>query len=108
MAVGLTLRHDHGSQHISEDFHREIAFLGIKDSPSYVREPQGNGIAERFVRVLKENLLWANRFQTVEDLRQGLLAFKEIYNRQWRIGRHGYRSPTQVRETQKRQATEAA
>ena len=57
VAVGLTLRHDHGSQFISEDFQREIAFLGIKDSPSYVREPQGNGIAERFVRILKENLL---------------------------------------------------
>ena len=35
----------------------EIAFLDIKDSPSYVREPQGNGIAERFARALKENLL---------------------------------------------------
>jgi len=58
VAADLTLRHDHGSQFISEDFQREIAFLGIKDSPSYVREPQGNGIAERFVRILKENLLW--------------------------------------------------
>lgn len=108
VASGLTLRHDHGSQFISEDFQREIAFLGIKDSPSYVREPQGNGIAERFVRILKENLLWVRRFQTVEDLRQGLLTFKEIYNRQWRIGRHGYRSPQQVRERQKGTACKAA
>lgn len=108
VAAGLTLRHDHGSQFISEDFQREIAFLGIKDSPSYVREPQGNGIAERFVRILKENLLWVRRFQTVEDLRQGLLAFKEVYNRQWRIGRHGYRSPEQVRERQKLEVAKAA
>lgn len=98
VAVGLTLRHDHGSQFISEDFQQEIAFLGIKDSPSYVREPQGNGIAERFVRILKENLLWVRGFQTVEDLRQGLLAFKETYNTRWRVGRHGYRTPEQYRE----------
>ncbi len=35
------MRHDHGSQFIAEDFQQEIAFLGIKDSASYVREPQG-------------------------------------------------------------------
>lgn len=108
VASGLTLRHDHGSQFISEDFQREIAFLGIKDSPFYVREPQGNGIAERFVRILKENLLWVRRFQRVEELRQGLLAFKDTYNRHWRIGRHGYRSPQQVRERQKGTACKAA
>nr|WP_249115125.1 IS3 family transposase [Desulfolutivibrio sulfodismutans] len=98
VADGLTLRHDHGSQFISEDFQREIAFLGIKDSPSYVREPQGNGIAERFVRILKENLLWVRGFQTVEDLRQGLQSFKETYTTRWRVGRHGYRTPEQYRE----------
>lgn len=108
VAVGLTLRHDHGSQFISDDFQREIAFLGIKDSPSYVREPQGNGIAERFVRILKENLLWVRHFDTVEELRHGLLAFKNTYNRHWRIGRHGYRSPEQVREKQKQAVALAA
>jgi transposase InsO family protein len=108
VAAGLTLRHDHGSQFISEEYQGEIAFLGIKDSPSYVREPQCNGIAERFVRVLKENLLWVCRFQTVEDLREGLLVFKEIYNRQWRIGRYGYRTPHQVRERQKQEVAKAA
>ena len=108
VAKGLTLRHDHGSQFISDDFQNEIKFLGIKDSASYVREPQGNGIAERFVRILKENLLWVRSFDTIEELRLALLAFKDTYNRQWRIGRHGYRSPAQVREQQKAEVTKAA
>lgn len=108
VAKGLTLRHDHGSQFIADDFQNEIKFLGIKDSASYVREPQGNGIAERFVRILKENLLWVRSFDTVEELRLALLAFKDTYNRQWRIGRHGYRSPAQVREQQKAKVTKAA
>ena len=47
-------------------------------------------------------------FQTVEELRLALLAFKETYNRQWRIGRHGYGSPSQVREKQKAEAAKAA
>lgn len=100
IAHGLKLRHDHGSQYVSDVFQDEIAFLGIESSPSYVREPQGNGIAERFVRVLKENLLWARHFDTVEDLRRALLEFKETYNRKWIIGRHGYKTPSQVRERQ--------
>jgi len=108
VAKGLTLRHDHGSQFIADDFQNEIKLLGIKDSASYVREPQGNGIAERFVRILKENLLWVRSFDTVEGLRLALLAFKDTYNRQWRIGRHGYRSPAQVREQQKAEVTKAA
>lgn len=100
VAQGLTLRHDHGSQYVSDVFQDEIAFLGMRSSPSYVREPQGNGIAERFVRILKENLLWVRHFETVEELRLALLEFKETYNREWIVGRHGYKTPTQVREKQ--------
>ena len=45
VAVGLQLRHDHGSQYVSHDFQAEIRFLGIENSPAFVREPEGNGCA---------------------------------------------------------------
>jgi putative transposase len=99
-AAGLQLRHDHGSQYVSHDFQAEIRFLGIQSSPAFVREPEGNGCAERFVRVLKENLLWVRRFDTVEELRLALLAFQRTYNQGWIIERHGYRTPAQVRAEQ--------
>lgn len=99
-AQGLTLRHDHGSQYMSHDFQEEIAFLGITSSPAFVRAPEGNGCAERFVRILKENLLWVKNFATVEDLRQTLLDFKRTYNENWIIQRHGYQTPAQVRRGQ--------
>ena len=108
VAAGLKLRHDHGSQYVSDVFQEEIAFLGIESSPAYVREPQGNGIAERFVRTLKENLLWVNYFDTVEELREALLEFRETYNREWIVGRHGYRTPAQVRTLQTASVAEAA
>src|SRR3954451_4583492 len=54
-AKGLALRHDHGSNYMSRDFQDEIGFLGIESSPSFVRQPEGNGVAERFIRTLKEN-----------------------------------------------------
>ena len=82
---------------MSDHFQAELRFLGIASSPAFVREPEGNGCAERFVRTLKEQLLWIERFATVEALRLALLAFKDRYNRDWLIERHGHRSPASVR-----------
>src|SRR5690242_10068300 len=100
VAAGLRLRHDHGSQYVNRDFQAEIRFLGIEGSPAFVREPEGNGCAERFIRTLKENLLWVRRFETVEELRLALIAFRQTYNRTWILERHGYRTPAQVRAAQ--------
>jgi transposase InsO family protein len=100
IARGLSARHDHGSQYMSDAFQQELAFLGIASSPAFVRAPEGNGCAERLIRTLKENLLWVRTFDTVEELRQALLAFREIYNISWLIERHGFQTPAAVRQTQ--------
>ena len=97
VADGLRLRHDHGSNYLADDFQQEVAFFGIESSPSFVRAPEGNGVAERFIRTLKENLLWVRSFETIEDLRLALLAFKRTYNEQWMLAKYDYRSPAQVR-----------
>src|SRR5208282_4360865 len=100
LARGLRLRHDHGSNYMSGDFQDEIECLGIEASPSFVREPEGNGVAERFIRTLKENLLWVKTFDTIEELRAALVEFATRYNETWLVARHGYRTPAQVRAEQ--------
>ena len=100
VACGLAVRHDHGSQYMSDVFQTELHFLGIESSPAFVRAPEGNGCAERFIRTLKENLLWVHTFDTVEQLRQALLAFRDIYNSTWLIERHGFQTPNAVRQSQ--------
>jgi putative transposase len=107
-ARGLKLRHDHGSQYMSDHFQKEIAFLGIESSPAFVRAPEGNGCAERFIRTLKENLLWVRTFETIEELRQALLAFRETYNTNWLIERHGFMTPTAFRQRQLQSIAKAA
>jgi putative transposase len=97
VAAGLQARHDHGSQYVSDYFQDELRFLGITSSPAFVREPEGNGVAERFIRTLKEQLLWVRPFATVEALRVALLEFKERYNRGWLCERHGHQTPAAVR-----------
>jgi transposase InsO family protein len=99
-AEGLKLRHDHGSNYMSQDFQQELAFLGIVSSPSFVREPEGNGVAERFIRTLKENLLWVRTFETIEELTIALQDFARRYNETWLVARHAYRPPAEVRAMQ--------
>jgi transposase InsO family protein len=108
IAHGLSVRHDHGSQYMSDAFQKEIAFLGIESSPAFVRAPEGNGCAERFIRTLKENLLWLRTFDTVEELRHALLDFRETYNTTWLIERHGFITPTAFRQQQLQPAAIAA
>ena len=108
IARGLAVRHDHGSQYMAHDFQKELRFLGTESSPAFVRAPEGNGCAERFIRTLKENLLWVRGFATVEELRQALLAFREAYNATWLIERHGFRPPAAIREEQLSAAALAA
>ena len=73
------MRHDHGSQYVSDVFQDELAFLGAFSSPASARSPEGNGCAQRFIRTLKEQLLWARIFDTVEQLRLALHELRTTY-----------------------------
>jgi transposase InsO family protein len=97
VADGLAPHHDHGSNYRADEFQQEVAFLGIESSPSFVREPEGNGVAERFIRTLEENFLWVRTFEMIEELRHALLEIKSTYNEQWMLEKHDYRSPAQIR-----------
>jgi transposase InsO family protein len=107
-ARGLSVRHDHGSQCTAHGFQKELRFPGIESSPAFIRAPEGNGCAERFIRTLKENLLWVRSFATVEELRRALLAFREAHDATWLIERHGFRPPAAVRDEQLSPAALAA
>jgi hypothetical protein len=69
---------------MSDDFQAEIQCLGTEAPRSFVGEPVGDGVAERFIRTLKENLLWVRTFRAVfppprihSTMRQTLACGKE-------------------------------
>jgi transposase InsO family protein len=99
----IAIRHDWGPQYIARDFKNELDFLGLKNSPAMVHQPETNGIIERFFKTLKLECLWVQRFRDVQHAREVVGRWIELYNTQWLIERHGYRTPVQVR-----QACEAA
>lgn len=55
-----------------------------------------NGCAERFVRTLKEQRLWAKLYEDIDELRTAVTEFVERYNSQWLIVRHGHRTPREA------------
>jgi transposase InsO family protein len=95
---GLALRYDGGPCFRSAHYQSEIDHLGIARSPAYHYEPETNGCVERFIGLLKEQVLWIERFETFEALRSAVRRFARTYNDHWLLERHGYRSPIEARE----------
>jgi len=70
---------DNGAQFIAQafaQFAQEMGFLHVRIAP---QRPQTNGIAERFVRTLKEWLAW-HTWQSPEELTALLAEFIDYYN----------------------------
>ena len=97
-ARGLALRMDHGSQYLSDHFTNQIKFWGIQPSYAFVAEPQTNGVAERFNRTLKEQIIHGRIYRNIAALRDAVRDFVELYNAQWIVEKNGYLSPAQARQ----------
>jgi hypothetical protein len=85
-----------------------LTLLGSTSAPAFVRAPAGNGGAERFMHTHKEHLLWLTTFDTVEELRLAQPAFQRQYNETWLMGRHGDKTPAQVRDAPRCPLADAA
>jgi transposase InsO family protein len=100
-ARGLALRMDHGPQYISDHFHNQITAWGMAPSFAFLREPETNGVAERFIRTLKEQAIYGRIFQNLEEVREAVAEFVDLYNRQWLVEKNGLRSPYEMRDLQR-------
>jgi transposase InsO family protein len=96
VARGIELRHDWGPQYRSHHFGGTVKWLGMTDSPAYIGEPETNGCAERFIRTLKEQCLWVQLCDTIDDLRIAVADWTHTYNNEWLIQRHGHHTPREA------------
>ena len=93
----VLLRHDHGSPFMSEHFQNQLRFFGMAPSFAFVREPETNGVAERFIRTLKEQIVFGRIFQDIEEVRTAVRTYFDRYNQHWLLEKNGYRSPAETR-----------
>jgi putative transposase len=96
-ARGLSLRHDHGSNFMSDVFQKQTRFWGVAPSYAFVAEPETNGCIERLFRTLKEQAIHGRIFQTIDDVRDVIRDFVARYNAEWLIEKNGHRSPANMR-----------
>lgn len=97
VARGLKLRIDNGSQYTSDYFLEQISYWGIEDSFGLVRQPETNGVSERFHRTLKEQVIEGRVFKNAGEVREAVRQFVKIYNEQWLVAKRGYQSPLEAR-----------
>jgi transposase InsO family protein len=108
IARGLALRHDHGSAFMADHFQNQIKFWGMAPSFAFVGEPETNGVAERFFRTFKEQVVHGRVYQTIDDVRAAVRKFFELYNAEWLIEKNGLCSPRQTRLVWKKAAMKHA
>ena len=70
---------------------------GINPSFAFIEQPQTNGVAERFNRTLKEQVIYGRVFQNLEEVRTAVRHFVDTYNREWLVEKNGFKSPWQAR-----------
>jgi transposase InsO family protein len=107
-ARGVAVRHDHGGAFMAEHFRNQVRFWGMAPSYAFVAEPETNGVAERFFRTLKEQVVHGRIYRTLEEVRAAVRAFVDRYNASWLIEKNGLMSPLDARTAWKRGLMKAA
>jgi transposase InsO family protein len=97
IARGLKLRVDHGSQFLSDGFVNQVHYWGISISKGFVREPETNGVIERFHRTFKEQTVHGRQYHSIEDFRRAVATFISLYNDHWLLEKLNYYSPSEAR-----------
>jgi putative transposase len=90
VARGVALRHDHGSAFMADHFQNQIKFWGMAASFAFVGEPETNGVAERFFRTFKEQVVHGRIYQTIDDVRAAVRKFFDLYNAECSSRKMGY------------------
>jgi transposase InsO family protein len=76
---------------------QQLACWGIQSSFGLVRQPETNGVAERFHRTLKDQILDGRAFRNVDEVREAVGQFVQIYNEQWLVAKRGHQSSLEAR-----------
>ncbi len=98
-ARGVELRHDHGSQYLTDYFQGQSRYHGFTPSFAFVGEPETNGVVERFNRTLKEQIIHGKSYRNRAELAAAVAAFVIVYNRDWRLEKLRYQSPLEARRS---------
>jgi putative transposase len=91
--TGLNLMADNGCQPTSLAFMRACAAMGIRQAFTSYSNPKGNADTERFLRTLKEELVWLREWTSPATFFAALRRWIADYNTSYLHSTLGYRAP---------------
>ena len=75
----LELRTDHGPQYTGADCAAFCARWRLHHTVAPVGRPTGNAVVERFIRTLKEELIWLQDWESADELRRAIAVWLRHY-----------------------------
>lgn len=76
---GVELRTDHGPQYTGADCEALCTRWHLDHTYAPVGRPTGNAVVERFIRTLKEELIWLRDWESVDELRAAVATWLDHY-----------------------------
>ena len=95
---GLKLVSDNGCQPTSKAYMRYCSNVGVEQIYTSYNNPKGNAETERFMRTMKEELIWLREWKSSEELSKELQGWVEKYNADYLHSALKYRSPKEMEE----------
>ena len=78
--TGLILHSDQGWQHQHKQYQRMLQKKGIQQSMSRKENCLDNAVIENFFGLLKSELLYLQKFESLEQFKQELVEYLDYYN----------------------------
>ena len=102
--AGLVHHSDRGLQYASPEYVAALEKYGMVASMSRPANPYDNASCESFMKTLKREEIYANRYNNLEQLRTHIEEFiEQYYNRQRLHSALGYRSPEEFEQRSERE-----
>lgn len=92
----LKLVSDNGSQPTSKTFEAHSKMLNIEQIFTSYSNPKGNADTERMMRTIKEDFVYVNEFDSVNDFREKFDEWADWYNKNYPHSANKYKPPYHV------------
>jgi putative transposase len=77
---GVELRTDHGPQYTGADCRDLCTLWHLEHTYAPVGRPTGNAVVERFIRTLKEEVIWLRDWDSLDEVRDAVATWLRHYN----------------------------
>ena len=94
----LSLMSDNGCQPTSKKFIKACKNMGITLAATSYNNPKGNADTERFMRTMKEELVWPHEWNSITAFAEKLKEWLQFYNNHYPHSTLGYTSPVKFEQ----------